>query len=98
MIARYDGECEVCDGLIRAGRDEIVRDADGAWVHARIEDCDAELVAQANGTSEPKVCTMCRCVMPCWCDDGGHPEDAPAQALRRYTEAAGRDPFDGFLS
>ena len=96
MIARYLTECAICDGSIAPGT-EIVRDADGDWVHAHLDECDATLAAQAAGHVTVAICRVCRCQMPCWCDDGGQPEDAADQALRRAVDNAGRDPFDGFL-
>lgn len=98
MIARFDGECADCDGAIHAGRDEITRDAKGRWVHANDEDCDRRVQADEFLGLPPKpVCRVCRCVMPCWCDDGGQPEDAAKVALDRAKARAARDPFDGFL-
>lgn len=94
MRARYDGECAACDGSIRAGVDEITRDADGAWVHANLSDCDALERAAASDV----VCEFCHLVMPCWCPPAVQdPQRAASEALARYKAAAARDPFEGFL-
>lgn len=93
MIAQFDGECPICDGAIFAGRDEITRDAQGRWVHADPSECGPDEPLSVF----PTVCRVCRCVMPCWCDDGGQPEDAAKVALDRAKARAARDPFEGFL-
>lgn len=32
ILARYDGHCEICEGPIREGEDQIVN-IDGDWCH-----------------------------------------------------------------
>lgn len=102
MIARFDTECPICDGSIMADRDEIARDAQGRWVHAREEDCVSIIRAQAAGWVDPQpsmvaVCPLCNLQRPCWCPEAvQRPEDAADAALRRAKEDAARDPWEGF--
>jgi len=92
MRAQFDTECPVCDGSIRPG-DAIAKDSKGRWV---CYDCaTGEERAALEPVAKP-ICKVCRCEMPCWCDDGGQPEDAADQALRRQVEHAARDPWETF--
>lgn len=101
MIAKFPGSCAACNGGdIFVGQD-IVRDADGDWIHANIAECDG-LVLEV----EAPVCGRCNVQVPCWCDEPlipesdpmtGPVEDAAGRALRLAKENAARDPFDGFL-
>jgi len=34
--AKFDGTCKICSGMITAGKDEIIRNSKGVWVH---KDC-----------------------------------------------------------
>ena len=98
MQARYDGECASCDGAIHAGRDEIIRDKRGRWVHV---DCEAPELSYEwpDEVKAPQViCRRCNLFTPCWCDepDVAPADDLPAQTLARATLAAHRDPWEGF--
>jgi hypothetical protein len=56
--ARFHGTCAECDGVVRPG-DEILRRADGDYVHAITETC-SELTPAAIGKHEA-LCGRCFC-------------------------------------
>ena len=43
MRASFRGVCRVCEGIIKTGTDEIVRDDSGSWIDVRCADGYSEL-------------------------------------------------------